>query len=70
MFTSVSQKLNLESLSLLFIQVGKDGVLAMIQRAKALSSDLSDLEAEFKTHAHRKVSITLRPRGNRGNPPR
>ncbi len=61
--------MNLTSLYLLFIQVGKDGVLAMIQRAKSLSSDLSDLEAEFKTHAHRKVTITLRPRGNKGNHP-
>jgi hypothetical protein len=38
----------------------------MIKRAKFLASDLANLQAELKTHAHRRVDITLRPRGNKG----
>jgi len=38
----------------------------MIKKVKAIKSDFYNLEADFKTQAHRQLSIALKPRGNKG----
>jgi len=38
----------------------------MLKKVKAIKSDFYNLEADFKTEAHRQISISLKPRGDKG----
>jgi hypothetical protein len=38
----------------------------MLKKVKAIKSDFYNLEADFKTQAHRQLSISLKPRGDKG----
>ena len=38
----------------------------MLKKVRAIKSDFDDLEADFKTQAHRQISISLKPRGDKG----
>lgn len=40
----------------------------MLKKVKAIKSDFYDLEADYKTAAHRQLSISLKPRGDKGPP--
>ena len=38
----------------------------MLKKVKAIKRDFENLEADYKTQAHRKISIELKPRGDKG----
>jgi hypothetical protein len=38
----------------------------MLKKVKAIKRDFENLEADYKTQAHRQISIELKPRGDKG----
>mmetsp|Transcript_50841 Transcript_50841/g.158884 ORF Transcript_50841/g.158884 Transcript_50841/m.158884 type:complete len:293 (-) Transcript_50841:53-931(-) len=50
-----------------FSSVSLEGAVnKMLKKVKSIRHDFYNIEADFKTHAHRKVNIALMPRGDRG----